>query len=70
MSSERIGPADKTLTGQFREIVYNVFNYFLHRNKTSDGGYLLMKDLYGLTSEATGVSQRSVQRVVCEYAIK
>jgi transposase len=65
MSSERIG-SGKTLTGQSREIVYNVFNYFLHLNKKSDGGYPLMKDLYVLTSEATGVSQRSVQRVACE----
>ncbi|CAG5009572.1 unnamed protein product [Parnassius apollo] len=32
----------------------------------SDGGDRLIKDLYGWTSEAAGVSQRSVQRVVCE----
>ncbi|CAG5034640.1 unnamed protein product [Parnassius apollo] len=66
MSSERIG-SGKTLTGQSREIVYNVFNYFMrHHNKKSDGGDRLKKDLYGWTSEATSVSQRSVQQVVCE----
>ena len=53
MSFERIG-SGKTLTGQSREIVYNVFNHFMHHNKNCDGGGRLMKDLYGLISEATG----------------
>ncbi|GBP44059.1 hypothetical protein EVAR_85213_1 [Eumeta japonica] len=65
MSSERIG-SGKTLTGLSREIVYNVFNYFMHHNKKSGSEYPLMEDLYGVTSEATGVFQRSVQRIVCE----
>lgn len=54
------GP-DKTLTGQSRKIVFNIFNYFTCSNN-SDGG-ARMKDLYGLTS---GVSKRIVQRVVSE----
>ncbi|CAG4983939.1 unnamed protein product [Parnassius apollo] len=58
MSSERIG-SGKTLTGQSREIVYNVFNYFMHHHNKK-----MMVE--SLTSEVTGVSQRSVRQVVCE----
>lgn len=65
MSFKRIG-SGQTLTGQSREIVFNVFTYFMNNNKNSDGGDRLMKNVYGLTSEATGISQKSVRRVVCE----
>ncbi|XP_077295679.1 uncharacterized protein LOC143917924 [Arctopsyche grandis] len=67
MLCNKIG-SGKTLTGQSREIVYNVFNYFMHRivNSESDERNSFMKNLYASTAEATGVSKRCVQRIVCE----
>lgn len=60
-STSRIGHG-KTLSGQSREIVFNVFRYFMQNLKKS-GQPLDVGELYEITVTATGVSSSTIKRV-------